>query len=376
MIKNYKHLHYKALFLYGSLYSYVAGMLLTVILGSYTNHTLTVVFAFLSGLVIVGVILYYQKYGNYIVSSLILLWNSVLFVSIRILLYGYSLDIAFLLIPPMVAAILLDKKHIFIFSLLYVFYSIALLRYGYITYPDHPFLHNKSLVLTFGIFSFFVVIFGFIYHYSIEQSYQRLEKSDQQKTFLLKEIHHRVKNNLNMMTSILGLQAYRHKSEEMQTFIRQNTLRINSIALVHELLYQDDDLEEINVKNYIDKLSKHIISISKNDTITLSTDIEEIKLNINDIIHIGIIVNELITNSLKHAFDGHGGKIHIYLERVDNRYLLKYSDNGQGLNNNNINETGFGLSLVELSVEHLEGTFLIHAKQSFSCHIYFKGTEL
>jgi two-component sensor histidine kinase len=376
MLATIKQLHYKELFLYGSLFSYIAGMILTAILGTTTHNTLTVIFALASGTIILIVTFYYKRHKNYITTSLILLWNSVIFVSFRIVMYGYSLDIAFLLIPPMVAAILLDKKNLLLFSLLYILFTVGLLRYGYVTCPGHPFLHDKKLVLTFGIFSFFVVMFGFIYHYSIEQSYERLETSDKQKTFLLKEVHHRVKNNLNMMTSILGLQTYKHTSPQMQEFIKQNTLRINSIALVHELLYQDDDIENIHLPTYIDKLAKHIIAISKNEKILLKINVEEIQLNINDIIHLGIILNELITNSIKYAFDGHEESICIRLERMDNQYFLQYNDNGKGMQENTVNQNGFGLSLINLSVEHLQGQWSTSNAEGFSCHIYFKGTQL
>ena len=377
MFKQLKNIHYKVLFLYGSLYAYIAGMLLTIILGIYTQNMLTTYVALLSGLIVSGVTYYYIRTHDYILTSIVLLWTSVLFVYFRVLIYHYSLDIAFLLIPPMVSAILLNKKHLIYFNVLYIFLTIILLRYGYFSYPNHLFLHNQSFIIIFGIFSFFVVSFGFIYHHSIERSYIALEKSNHQKEILLKEVHHRVKNNLNMMASILGLQTYKHTSKEIQSFIQQNTLRINSIVLVHELLYKEENMEGANLKNYISKLSTHILSIFKKKEIILTQHIEDIGLNINDIIHIGIIVNELLTNSLKYAFWKNigVGEIYIGVEYVDNLYVLHYTDNGCGIAKDDIDKEGFGFSLISLSVKHLEGT-LTHLKHTgFKCQIQFKGTE-
>ncbi len=375
MLKQLKNIHYKVLFLYGSLYAYIVGMGLTIVLGIYTQHILTVYVALISGLVVSGVTYYYVRTQDYILTSIILLWTSVLFVYFRILTYHYSLDIAFLLIPPMVAAILLNKKHLIYFNLLYIFLTIILLRYGYFTYPDHPFLHNQSFIIIFWIFSFFVVSFGFIYHHSIEQSYVALEKSNRKKEMLLKEVHHRVKNNLNMMASILGLQTYKHTSKEIQTFIQQNTLRINSIALVHELLYKEEHMEGANLKTYISKLAEHIFGISPKKKIILTQHIEDIKLNINDIIHIGIIINELLTNSLKYAFKEDKGEINIRLERIDNYYKLCYADNGCGIAKDSMNKEGFGFALISLSVEHLEGTLNFPTHTGFKCQIQFLGTD-
>jgi len=319
---------------------------------------------------------HFTQYKNYALASQALLWNSIFFIYMRIIVYDFSLDIAFLFIPPMVATILLDKKNIIRFSLIYLPLSILLLLYGYYTYPTHPFLHNQHFFSTSIVLTFFVVIFWAIYHYSIEQSYVRIEQSEKQKTFLLKEIHHRVKNNLNMMTSILGLQEAKYKSKEMQSFIQQNTLRINSIALVHELLYKNDDLEDIDLHAYIDNLVNHILSISRKKNIQTTLHIEKLPLDINIMIHLGIILNELITNSVKYAFSDKDGRIDISLSHKDNANILTYHDNGIGIDESKTNHDGFGLNLIQLSTKQLKGEFHIlkdSNKEGFSCYIKIKG---
>ena len=366
-------MHYKVLFLYGSLYLYVMGMLLVSGFALYTDNTLTLYMALFSGSIIAGTIYYFYRTNNYITTSIILLWTSVIFVCVRIVIYKYSLDIAFLLIPPMVSAIILNKKHLVIFSILYVLLVVLVLMHGYDTYPQHPFLHNRRLLITFGIFAFFVVFFGFIYHYSIEQSYTKLEKSHRQKATLLREIHHRVKNNLNMMNSILGLQSYQYSSTEIQDFIEQNILRINSIALVHELLYTEELIDSMDIETYIKKLSQHILSVSNNHETTIMFHIDKVRLNINDSIHLGIIVNELLTNSLKYAFENKG-EIGITIKQTSKAYTLQYTDNGCGVAKDCIDKKGFGFSLVSLSAEHLNGDFSILDHQGFKCQIIFQGT--
>ena len=179
-----------------------------------------------------------------------------------------------------------------------------------------------------------------------------------------------------MMTSILGLQEDTAKTQEMQTFIEQNRLRIKSIALVHELLYKEENFKSINLHNYIQSLITHILSISKNNQIDIHLNIEDIALCTDDIIHIGIILNELVTNSFKYAFEDHTGKIDIKLQRQDNDYTLHYSDNGKGMKHNELAHDGFGFRLIKLSIQHLNGSIQIDANKGFHTLILFKGTEL
>ena len=377
LVGRIKNMHYKELFLYGSLIGYIVGMILTIILSTYTHNTFTIIAACIGGSFIGLVLWHYVHYKKYLLTVQLVLWTFVVSIYTRIIVYDYRIDIAYLFLPPMVATILLDTKNLIIYSTLYILFSVILLWYGYDTYPNHPFLHNISFILTFIVISFFVIAFWAIYHYSIEQSYKRLEESEKQKTFLLKEIHHRVKNNLNMMTSILGLQEDSYQSADMQLFIKQNTLRINSIALVHELLYQNENLEYIDLQKYINNLTNHILSIYRKKDIKVKLDVEKMQLNINIIIHLGIILNELITNSVKYAFVNKPGQITISLVSKNSSYILKYDDNGIGIEKDKQYYHGFGLNLIHLSVEQLKGNFHIldnSENKGFSCYLQFKGT--
>jgi len=364
--------HYKKLFLYGSLISYVLGMAFTLVLALNTGRPITALFAIVSGVFIAAVLWYYHHHKNYTQTVILLLWTSLFFVAMRLILYAYSLDMIFLLIPPMVASVLLDGKNLKIQAILYILFTSILLGYGYYHYPNHPFLHNESLVIIFSIFSFFVISFSVVYHYSIAMSYKQLKASNNDKNLLLQEVHHRVKNNLNMMIALLGLQHKEYDSKEIHHFIHTNILRIKSIALVHTLLYEDKHLSNINIVGYLDKLIHYILTSAGDTKVKVTMDIEPISLSADKIIHLGIIVNELVTNSLKHAFDTQEGEIILYLNKDAKKITFRYSDSGESLEIKEKNEH-FGLKLIKLSTKQLGGELNIESEHStYYCTIVFE----
>jgi len=333
--------------------------------------------------IVLWVVYDYEKRRDIDFSSLVLFWMISLFMFYYIYHLGYDNTIFQLLPIPLAAAMTLNtqtyKKHMSMFFLLF----FLLMLYGFYHKENYTTLQDTTFVAQAFIIIMFAFSSGFVYHYSINKYNEKLLESNvllvqanEEKTYLLQEVHHRVKNNLNMMTSILGLQEESAKTDTMRTFIEQNILRIKSIALVHELLHQEKNFKSIHLDTYINNLLKHIISISKHDTIELHIDVEDIKLNTDDIIHIGIIINELMTNSLKYAFAHTDGSIKIEIKRIDNNYLLHYSDNGKGIDKEKPEHAGFGLRLIGLSVEHLQGTMKSYTKDGLHTEILFKGTQI
>jgi len=332
--------------------------------------------------IVLWVVYDYEKRRNIDFSSLVLFWMISLFMFYYIYHLGYDNTIFQLLPIPLAAAMTLNtqtyKKHMFVFLLLFFF----LMAYGFYHKENYTNLQDTTFVAQAAIIFMFSFAAGFVYHYSINKYNEKLldtntllMQANEEKTYLLQEVHHRVKNNLNMMTSILGLQEESATSDTMRMFIEQNILRIKSIALVHELLYQEKNFKSIHLDTYINNLVTHIISIAKYPNITLTINIEDVKLNTDDIIHIGIIVNELMTNSLKYAFEHTGDTIEIEIKRVNNNYLLYYSDNGKGIPKEELEHTGFGLRLIGLSVEHLQGVMKSYTKDGLHTEILFKGTQ-
>jgi len=345
-------MHHKELFIYGYFVGYSLGLLLSISLSLFVLQDYISILVTIPSLVFVLYLyLHYDKHKTYRFAALGLLWSSSMVVFFHIVHNNFMLDIAFLLIIPMAAAIILSKRDIFIHGSFYIILILIQFAYGYLKYPQHPFLHNPALIATFVVLSFFVFAFGATYHFAITQSYERLEEANKQKAFLLKEIHHRVKNNLNIVASILGLEKFESNTDEVHKLIGQNKLRIESIAMVHEILYQSEDLENIDFKTYLSKLTEHIlITESKENNIHLHLDIVTLMLNIEAMIQFGIIINELMTNSIKHAFKAEEGNIYITLQKHEKHYVLIYKDDGKGLHSD---KKGFGQNLIYISAQQL-----------------------
>lgn len=162
-----------------------------------------------------------------------------------------------------------------------------------------------------------------------------IEGSLHEKELLLKEIHHRVKNNLQVISSLLNLQAQAVNDPAACSALRDSQMRVRSMALIHEKLYQSDNLAEIRLGSYIKNLSNNLFHsyLSNGAQIKIISQVEEITIGIDNAVPVGLILNELISNSLKHAFPGNrAGEIGIELQHeTADIVLLRYHDTGVGL---------------------------------------------
>jgi predicted ATPase/GAF domain-containing protein len=197
-----------------------------------------------------------------------------------------------------------------------------------------------------------------------------LLKTLHEKETLLKEVHHRVKNNLQIIHSMLNLQLSYIKDEQARASFRESQDRIYSMALIHEKLYKSESLVKIDLAEYIRSLTANLfLSYGVNErTIRPEIHVEEISLNINTLIPCALIVNELVSNALKHAFPDAArlvdeteavGELRIDLRRVNNRqFILSVSDNGIGLPKGFDIESceSLGLKLVKVLAKQLKGT--------------------
>ncbi len=195
--------------------------------------------------------------------------------------------------------------------------------------------------------------------YAIErkQSEYRTRIALKEKEVLLKEVHHRVKNNLQVITSLLKLQSDRIVDKQALEMFKESQNRVRSMALIHEKLYQSKDLANIDFKGYIIDLVGGLLQSYAQDAhkIVLNRNIKDISLDVETAIPCGLIINELVSNSLKHAFpDGREGEINIkFHSSDDNKLELIVSDDGVGIPENmDIRNTeSLGLHLVNILAE-------------------------
>lgn len=197
-----------------------------------------------------------------------------------------------------------------------------------------------------------------------------------EKEQLLKEIHHRVKNNMQIISSLLNLQSDNTANEKILTLLRESRNRINSMALVHEMLYKSNDLSKIGLKEYIESLSVSIYQsyVMPQSEIEMEYDIEnEIYFDIDKMIPLGLILNEIISNSLKHAFPTKKGKISISLQPKKNKYVLVVKDNGVGFKNTfNIDtDSHLGIQLIYMLSQQLGGLVKVERTDGVGYSIVF-----
>lgn len=264
----------------------------------------------------------------------------------------------------------------------------------------------KTSIFTVLIFVVFIIILaaGFLFFFEMifrlgqqlmeksnaleDEIVQRKEAQSQAETslwereVLLKEIHHRVKNNMQIVSSLLRLQARRLGDPGILEIINDSRSRIGAIALVHKALYRPDSLSSVSLHEYIGELTSQFVDFYavEQERISLVTDVDSISLNIETVTPCGLIINELITNSFKYAFPGdRKGEISVTLKRNSqgDGYLLRVADNGVGL------PAGFdirrsdtlGLQLVVNLAEHqLQGQIEVHSNGGTAFTITFQET--
>jgi PAS domain S-box-containing protein len=206
---------------------------------------------------------------------------------------------------------------------------------------------------------------------------QELSKSLHEKEILLKEIHHRVKNNMQVISSLLFMQARTLEDPQMIEVFNESQNRVRSLALIHEKLYQSENLDQIDYGEYLQRIIRHLFQSYKvsPEEITVRLDIHNIFLHIDKAVPCSLLVNEMISNSLKHAFPGgQKGEIYIGMYPDDDSIILNYSDNGIGLPENRTldQSSSLGLQLIKGLASQLKGTIAINRERGTSYRLEFK----
>jgi len=230
-------------------------------------------------------------------------------------------------------------------------------------------VEKQRLILLLIILILFIAIISIIYTYSayrkksianklLKQQRLLIEQKNTENESLLAEIHHRVKNNLQVISSLLSLQSKNSKDIDLKNAISEGKQRVKSMELVHRMLYEGNQYASIEMNNYFTELIKNNLSVFDCDDTIVNFNINTngIKLDIDSVIPMGLILNELITNSLKYGFiKDEILTLNIILNEEDNKLKLIYEDDGKGIKSYSQGDS-FGLKLVDLLIKQLEGT--------------------
>jgi len=241
-------------------------------------------------------------------------------------------------------------------------------------------------IVTYAIiflFIFLVTIIIFIVkssrdRISIQNQKKEIEEIANQKTILLKEIHHRVKNNLQLVSGLLYLQSVKHKNDEITAMVNDSQKHINSIALMHEMLYRDETLSLVSMKEYLYELGTRLLQVSSKKNIEYQINVKDISLSTNYATTLGLIFNELVTNSLKYAFNNREkGEISVSLIEVkQNEYQFIYSDNGIGFDIDSLNtEKTMGQKLIRMFAEEIEASLEVKNDNRLTYVLNFKNNN-
>lgn len=219
-------------------------------------------------------------------------------------------------------------------------------------------------------------------HDTVEQliiSRDEISKSLKEKELLLREIHHRVKNNLQLIISLLHIQSKKLGYPPNHPFITQNESRIVSMALIHKNLYDFENLKRVDFNEYLNNLIPSITNLHHIDSSEIKVSLQNVgfTFDIQTAIPLGLIINEIINNSCKYARqDGVDLEITLNIVTVNNIYYLTVTDNGPGFSIEHISSKSFGIELINLLCQQLDGTVDINTSSGVTYKISFKDINL
>jgi len=368
-------MNHREILLYGFHFSFIFMFFLAVIRDLYFLHffNASVNFSALSMTLVSYYLLHYHHKRE--LSSHIILAIAV--VPLYILIYFNhfgNMVIVYVILLPIAVFFLMDFKKALIINFLMYILLISMLYYISLINPDVPILNNPLALINITFASMFIIFFGIFYHLAVDASISALIRSNRQKDILLKEVHHRVKNNLNVIASILGLQSMGKPDITKEELIRTKS-RIESIAVVHEMLYKQDNFEEIAFSQYIKKLLSIVVSMQSSENI-IEIRIEEsqhITLPLNTMVQFGLMINEMLTNTIKHSQNSVKTIVSIDMTQNEDAYRFFYKDNGEKfLDIEEISRlNSLGLKLIRLSVKQLNGKMKMHYENGLKYEINF-----
>lgn len=306
-------------------------------------------------------------------------------------------DFILMVLIPFFAILIYDLK---ITLLIYGFCSVVFLCIGHlyhlevISSPDYNAAETSifrwyETLLMISVVTFVITLFVNKFNNRVYNLIQNLENQNNQlhtsqtlieenlneKNVLLQEIHHRVKNNLAVVSGLLSLQSYHVENEQLKTVLNKSMNRILSIAKVHEMLYESKKFNNIPFDIYIKELSEIILSSmnEENKSIDFKTNISVQQLSINQGVPLGIIFNELITNSVKYGFEKKAGnEINIIVRPKGENIEVVYSDNGIGIDDfETSSRKSLGFTLIKSLMQQIEAKYEYETENLFKLTFQF-----
>jgi len=288
--------------------------------------------------------------------------------SIMLLAYAHNFNdyyVVYAIIYPVGIFLLMSLRRAVIVVLLHHLSWALLFYYSSSLFESHDFLTNKVAIMKFYTASIITILMSYLYQKIIQDTYDKLAESDAHKEVLLREIHHRIKNNLNFISSILGLQQkhLKHKSvEALENTLNESRLRVSAISLVHNTLYKQPNLALVNFEKYTNSLVENINKATSNQ-LKVNIHAKNISVKIDTALMLGIMINELLTNSIKYAFDSDEKKeVSITLKKDHSEFHFTYRDHTKKtIDVDKIeNSKGLGVRLIKIAARDLDAKLSIY----------------
>jgi two-component sensor histidine kinase len=237
---------------------------------------------------------------------------------------------------------------------------------------------QQNLLYSLVVIFLLVIAFTILLYRNYRQKNKNktfIEKQNERNEVLLKELHHRVKNNLQVMYSLLNLQKRRNEEEDIKSLLSSVQNRIQTMALVHQNLYTTGDFEMVDIASYVKTLATHLQSIYQidNKNVKITFDIEAlVKISLEKVVSIGLIINEAVSNSFKYAFNEQKqGELFIRIRSDENKFIIEISDNGPGFCNQQIKENSLGMKLINVMCTQLAAQYTLTQKNGVTHLIEF-----
>lgn len=190
----------------------------------------------------------------------------------------------------------------------------------------------------------------------LELQKEQLERKNAEKELLLHEVHHRVRNNLQIIVSLINLQLRKKTSKEAAVALEEIRGRVESMSIVHQRMYQTSNFKSVYISDYLAHLLENMCKMYKDKKCTYNLIIkDDFKIKMESSVPLGLIINEIVANFFKHAYQHSESTFSISIEASNKGYIIRYADNGKGIQTKNENEESLGSTLISSLIEQLDG---------------------